>query len=102
MKAENVDFSAAVEILASRAGIRIPQFEDDYDDRTISRKRVYEINLEAAKYFRQCLFDPHIGGSAMNYLANERRLSGSVIKHFGLGFAPDSFSDFDFEYPNQK
>ena len=57
MKAENVDFAAAVEILASRAGIRIPQFEDDYDDRSISRKRVYEINLEAAKYFRQCLFD---------------------------------------------
>lgn len=94
MKAENVDFAAAVELLASRAGIRIPQFEDDYDDRTISRKRVYEINLEAAKYFRQCLFDQRIGGNAMNYLANERRLSGSVIKHFGLGFAPDSFSEF--------
>ncbi len=94
MKAENVDFAAAVEILASRAGIRIPQFEDDYDDRTISRKRVYEINLEAAKYFRQCLFDQRIGAAAMNYLANERRLSGSVIKHFGLGFAPDSFSEF--------
>ena len=94
MKAENVDFAAAVEILASRAGIRIPQFEDDYDDRSISRKRVYEINLEAAKYFRQCLFDQRIGSNAMNYLTNERRLSGSVIKHFGLGFAPDSFTEF--------
>ena len=94
MKAENLDFAGAVDFLASRAGIRIPQYEDKYDDRSISRKRVYEINLEAAKYFRQCLFDPRIGGTAMRYLAEERRLSGAVIKHFGLGFAPDSFSEF--------
>jgi len=94
MKAENLDFAGAADFLAARAGIRIPQFEEKYDDRTISRKRVYEINLEAAKYFRQCLFDQRIGGVAMRYLAEERRLSGAVIKHFGLGFAPDSFSEF--------
>ena len=94
MKAENLDFTGAVELLAARAGIRIPRDEDKYDDRTIPRKRVYEINLEAARYFRQCLFDRNVGGAAMRYLAEERRLSGAVIKHFGLGFAPDSFSEF--------
>lgn len=95
MKAENLDFAGAAELLANRAGIRLPQ--EGYresDDRSISRKRVYEINLAAAKYFRACLFDPDIGGEAMSYLAGQRRLAGAVIKHFGLGFAPNSFSAF--------
>ena len=94
MKAENTDFAGAAELLAERAGIRIPQYHDDYDDKTISRKKVYEINLEAAKYFRRCLFDERIGSDAMRYLSEKRKLSGAVIKHFGLGYAPDSFSDF--------
>ncbi len=95
MKAENLDFAGAAELLAARAGIRLPQegYRED-GDRGISRKRVYEANLAAAKYFRACLFDPAIGSEAMNYLAGERRLAGSVIKHFGLGYAPNSFSAF--------
>lgn len=95
MKAENLDFAGAAELLANRAGIRLPQ--EGYresDDRSIGRKRVYEVNLAAAKYFRACLFDPTVGGEAMNYLAGQRRLAGAVIKHFGLGFAPNSFSAF--------
>ncbi len=95
MKAENLDFAGAAEFLANRAGIRLPQ--DGYleeDEHTVSRRRVYEINLAAAKYFRACLFDPAMGAEAMNYLSGQRRLSAAVIKHFGLGFAPDSFSAF--------
>ena len=55
------------------------------------RKRIYELNLAVARYFRDCLFDPEIGGEAMNYLVNDRRLSTATIKRFGLGFAPNSF-----------
>lgn len=95
MKAENLDFTGAAELLANRAGIRIPQSGYDAGDKgTVSRKRVYEINLAAAKYFRNCLFDQSTGAAAMNYLAGQRRLSGAVIKRFGLGYAPDSFSAF--------
>ncbi|MDD7675459.1 MAG: DNA primase, partial [Eubacteriales bacterium] len=95
MKAENLDFTGAAELLANRAGIRIPQSGYDADDKgTVSRKRVYEINLAAAKYFRNCLFDQSTGAAAMNYLAGQRRLSSAVIKRFGLGYAPDSFSAF--------
>jgi DNA primase len=38
------------------------------------------------------LFDPALGGEGMKYLVENRRLSPSTIKHFGLGFAPASFS----------
>ncbi len=90
-RAENLDFVSAVEFLANRAGISIPQTGEQTAAGGVSRRRVLDMNLAAAKFFRQCLFDPQIGGEGMRYLAEERRLSGATIKHFGLGFAPNSF-----------
>ena len=49
------------------------------------------MNLEAAKFFRACLFDPTLGRDGLEYLTERRRMSGAVIKHFGLGFAPNDF-----------
>lgn len=93
MKTENLDYPAALEFLAQRAGITIPE-SNDKAEIGVPRKRIYEMNLAAAKYFRQCLFDPRIGGEALRYLAEERKLSGAVIKHFGLGYAPNDFGVF--------
>ena len=90
---ENLDYPAALEFLAQRAGITIPETNDKAEI-GVPRKRIFEMNLAAAKYFRQCLFDPRIGADALRYLSEERRLSGAVIKHFGLGYAPDDFGVF--------
>jgi DNA primase len=89
MKAENLDYPQAVEFLAKRAGITIP--ESGKREEGMSRNRIYEMNLEAAKFFRQCLFDPKYGQAAMEYLRGNRRLSTDIIRRFGLGFSPDSF-----------
>ena len=91
MKSENLDYVAAVETLAKRSGITIPSSEEE--ERGISRKRIYEMNLEAAKYFRDCLFDEKKGKAGLEYLLNRRKLPPAVIKRFGLGFAPDSFGE---------
>ncbi len=91
-KAENLDFVGAVEFLAARAGISIPQDGKSAQPDEISRRRIYDMNLAAAKFFRECLFDPKIGGEGMKYLSQNRGLSGATIKHFGLGFAPNSFN----------
>ncbi|MBE6538315.1 MAG: DNA primase [Ruminococcaceae bacterium] len=89
MKTENLDYPSAIEFLAQRVGITI-----EHDDRAskdlINRKRVYEMNLEAAKFFRSCLFDPKIGEEGMTYLKS-RGMSGATIKRFGLGYAPRDF-----------
>ena len=83
MKAENLDYPSAIEFLARRAGITVPQ--GDYNDQKgISRTRIYDMNLAAAKFFRKCLFDPQHGKEALEYLTEKRKLSGAVIKHFGL------------------
>ena len=89
MKTENLDYPAAIEFLAKRAGITITVNESEQDG--IGKKRVLEMNLAAAKFFRACLFDPEKGQSGMEYLAGKRKLSPAVIKHFGLGFAPEGF-----------
>ena len=90
MRSENLDYPAAVEFLAKRAGITITM-EDKEREGGISKKRILDMNLAAAKYFRACLFDPNIGKVGMDYLVGKRKLSPAVIKHFGLGYAPDGF-----------
>ena len=101
-KIENLDYVGSLEFLAARAGIQIPQDQrDGYQKEVLSRKRVYEMNLEAAKFFRGCLFDPNMGADGMRYLAQNRGLSGAVIKHFGLGFAPNDFGALT-RYMKQK
>lgn len=101
MKAENLDYPAALELLASRVGITIPQDGMRADSGVMSRRRVYEMNLEAAKFFRQCLFDPKIGYDGMKYLRDERKLSSATIKHFGLGFSPNTFGTLT-DYMHRK
>jgi len=90
-KMENLDYVAALEFLATRAGITIPNDPTPGGTPTVSRRRIYEMNLEAAKFFRAALFDPVLGKEAMSYLAGHRRLTGATIKRFGLGFAPNDF-----------
>ena len=88
MKAENLDYPSAIELLASRVGINIEREEKSRD--LMGRKRVFEMNLEAAKFFRQCLFDKNLGEQGMQYFMS-RGLSSAVIKRFGLGYAPNDF-----------
>ena len=90
MRAENLDYVGAVELLAQRAGISLPEDESVDAERGVPRKRIYEMNLAAAKFFRECLFDERYGGEAMRYLREDRRLDMTTIKRFGLGFSPNN------------
>ncbi len=91
-KMENLEFSDAVEMLATRAGLPLPHESETVGERGVSRKRILEMNLEAAKFFRACLFDPSLGADGMRYFRTERKLSEATVKHFGLGYAPNSFN----------
>ena len=96
-KIEHLDYPDAVEFLAKRAGITIPDSQNS-QYRTgpkIDKKRIYDMNVVAAKYFNANLFsnDPK-AKAALAYFTEKRGLSISTIKHFGLGFASDSFDAF--------
>ncbi len=91
-KIENLDYVGAVEFLGARVGVTVPHDTRPDERPLVPRKRIYEMNLEAAKFFRSCLFDPTVGREGLAYLTEKRALSGAVIKHFGLGFAPNDFT----------
>ena len=92
MRMENLDYISAVRALAERSGVTIPENASfSNGKKEVTRQRVLDMNKEAAKYFRNALFDPKYGAEAMDYLTKKRNLSTTVIKHFGLGFAPNSF-----------
>lgn len=85
---ENISYAEAIKLLAERSGISLP--EDNFDSGLSERKRkIYEANREAAKYFFGMLFTA-LGKSCLEYYF-KRGLDKNAIKKFGLGFAPDSW-----------
>ncbi len=88
MREENLDYVDALEFLADRAGITIPKDNSAAPDNGIPRKRVYEMNLAAARFFRECLTDGKYGKEAMEYLTEKRQLSMATVRHFGIGCSP--------------
>ena len=90
MRMENLDYKGAVEFLAKRSGVELPT-DGREERRGVSRKRVFEMNLIAARFWRDCLFDPNIGRAGMEYLTEKRGLPLSIIRRFGLGYAPNEF-----------
>ncbi len=89
MEIENLSFPEAVEFLARRCGMDIP---DDRDQEARKgRERLLALNKEAARFFHTKLLSPD-GAPARDYIAR-RQLLGSVVKNFGLGYAPESWYD---------
>lgn len=85
---ENLDYIEAIKFLADRAGIKMP--DANYDDTTANlRRRIYEANREAARFYHETLFTEK-GKPQLDYLLN-RGVSPKMIKHFGLGAAPDDW-----------
>ncbi|NMA06820.1 MAG: DNA primase [Ruminococcaceae bacterium] len=84
MKQENFDYMSAVRFLSERAGLMIP--DDDGDDESHRRRKIYDANKTAARFFYASLNSDE-GRDARGYL-RKRRLSDSTIKRFGIGYAP--------------
>lgn len=85
---ENLEYMEAVRFLADRCGMTVPQDSED-DGRARLKKRVLEINRETAHYFHDCLMSEQ-GKDAYAYLIRRGR-DRKTIRHFGLGYAPDSW-----------
>lgn len=92
-KYENLGYIDAVEKLADRAGLEMPQDDRYTSDRTnrAKRDRMYQMNSDAAKFFYSQLSTPE-GKECVRYLMQVRGLSVAVIKKYGIGFAPNSWS----------
>ena len=101
MQYENFTFSEAMQTLADRVGIELPQQEMTSAQKREAdkRARLLEINKEAAKYFYSLLRSPR-GEKAYQYF-KKRELSDETMQKFGLGYS-DQYSDDLYRYLKKK
>lgn len=89
MAAENLDYLGALEFLCNRVGMKMPDTDGEKSE-SGRRRRFYDMNREAARFFHASLSKPG-AENAVDYLMNKRKLPKSAITRFGIGYAPDTF-----------
>lgn len=101
MEHENYSFPEAVEALAERAGIKLPEqsMSPEAKKQADERSRIKDMNRLAAGYFHYLLRTDH-GKHALEYLT-ERGLTEETINKFALGFS-DVYRDDLYKYLKSK
>lgn len=87
MEVEGMDFRAALEHLARKAGVELSQYDNQRSGELAQKKkRLLEANELAAKYYQQSLLrNQH----ALEYVFKARTLSKEIVQEFRIGYAPD-------------
>jgi len=86
IETEGLSFPEAVEKLAAEAGVELPKWSPEDEERQQKRKSLYDVVELAAKFYEAQLFDA-AGREARDYLKG-RGLDGAAAKQFRLGYAP--------------
>ena len=86
MEIEGLSYGDAVRALAQRAGMDVPE---DEENRELYQKqeRLWALNKEAARFFVKELYGP-FGREGLAY-AQKRGMSKRTLTRFGIGFAPN-------------
>jgi DNA primase len=85
-RAYNLEFVEALKMLASRAGVALP--EEAANEPKVDRDPQYDVLARAEAFFKGQLRRP-IGAEALAY-ARGRGLTDATLEAFGVGFAPAS------------
>lgn len=96
MEYENLTFVEALEQLAERVGMQLPERTEGGEDRKRrdTREKILQVYREAATYYYAMLKSNH-GKTAYEYLKN-RGLSDETITKFGLGYSDKSGSLYTY------
>lgn len=90
MEMDSLSFPDAVRKLAGQAGLEVPERDMGDGQWREKRKRILELNREAARFYRSMLTDPR-GAAVASYIRDKRRISPKFSARFGLGAAPDAW-----------
>ncbi|SNV69246.1 DNA primase [Veillonella rodentium] len=92
MELDHLTFVEALERLANRANIPLPEAKLSPEQRARDerRKKLYEACDLAATFFHNCLTQTSMGKPGLDYL-KRRGLTKETIEKFKLGFAPDGW-----------
>ena len=83
---EGLSFPESVEKLAAEAGVELPKWSPEDEEREQKKKSLYDIVELAAKFYEAQLFETG-GREARDYLKG-RGLDGAAAKQFRLGYSP--------------
>ena len=89
-KYESCSFMEALEILAKRAGLKMPEklrTDDHSEEKKKRRDRLLSVLRETAVFYWR-MFYMDVGKDARKYMEN-RGFSVETLKTFGVGFSPD-------------
>ncbi len=84
---DKMPFTDAVETLAARAGLALPQTSPKEAARAHRHNALGQIMEEACRFFEENLFSP--GGADARAYLKSRGLTGRIAKTFRLGYAPN-------------
>ncbi len=87
MEIENLSFPEAVEFLARRVNMPVPEQENDRESK--KRSRMLALNKDAARFFYEQLSAP--GGAPARDYMQRRQIGRATATNFGIGYAPDSW-----------
>ena len=90
MEMDSLSFPEAVRKLADREGMQVPDDSPGDGAWREKRRRILELNKEAARFYRSMLADPR-GAAVAAYIRDKRRISPKFSARFGLGAAPDAW-----------
>lgn len=88
MEVEGMDFRAALEHLARKAGVDLSMYDTKGNQEISKRKkRLLEANEMAANYYQQSLIKNQ---HAIDYVFKKRGLSKKIVQDFRIGYAPSA------------
>ena len=87
MEIENLTFPEAVRFLAKRANLPVPEDDGPQDGADRLRRRVLELNRDAARWYYDLLCSPE--GAAVQAYLDRRQIRKSIAVRFGMGASPD-------------
>lgn len=89
---EGLSFIEALRKLADRGGVRLPALSERDDKQEYLRQQLLEFGKFASAHFTENLTAPLNGTAAQQYLKT-RQLNPNTVRRFGLGYAPESWSN---------
>ncbi len=89
MKHDGLNFPEALQQLAERGHIDLPQSEFSGAPRG-EKAKLYDVNKWAADVYHRCLVEHAMGKQALDYLLG-RGLTMETIRQFRLGYSPDGW-----------
>ncbi len=92
MEYERLDFRAAVEQLAGKCGLQIPEESREDAEKTRVKRDLYSAMERADQFYREQLRHHPAGRGAITYLKS-RGLNASSVTRFGLGFVPPGWDN---------